>query len=120
VLDPELIVIGGGLGSHGEDVLLDVVRDQLETMTPLSPPPIRPSALKAEAIVLGALAIGLTTAREIVFNRAVATPSSAEGVPRAPAGVPGASSVSAFVRVAHRFGADDCEIAAAVGGPAAR
>ena len=74
VLDPELIVIGGGLASHGEDVLLDVVREQLETMTPLSPPPIRPSALGAEAIVLGALAVGLSTAREIVFEGAVAAP----------------------------------------------
>jgi hypothetical protein len=54
------------------DHLLDVVRAQLEAMTPLTPPPIRPSALKAEATVLGALAIGLSSAREIVFNRAVA------------------------------------------------
>ncbi|MGI8331137.1 ROK family transcriptional regulator [Actinomadura scrupuli] len=75
ILDPQLVVIGGGLGRHGEDVLLDVVRDQLETMTPLSPPPIEVSTLGREAVVLGALAIGLSTAREIVFNRAVAEPA---------------------------------------------
>jgi hypothetical protein len=68
-------VIGGGLGRHGEDVLLEVVRDQLETMTPLNAPPIEVSTLGREAVVLGALAIGLTTTREIVFNRAVAEPA---------------------------------------------
>jgi predicted NBD/HSP70 family sugar kinase len=75
ILDPQLVVIGGGLGRHGEDVLLEVVRDQLETMTPLNAPPIEVSTLGREAVVLGALAIGLTTTREIVFNRAVAEPA---------------------------------------------
>jgi predicted NBD/HSP70 family sugar kinase len=74
VLDPELVVIGGGLGEHGEDVLLGVVRDHLESMTPLESPPIEVSMLSRDAVVLGALAIGLSTAREIVFNRAVAEP----------------------------------------------
>jgi predicted NBD/HSP70 family sugar kinase len=74
VLDPELVVIGGGLGEHGEDVLLGAVRDHLESMTPLGPPPIEVSTLSRDAVVLGALAIGLATAREIVFNRAVAEP----------------------------------------------
>jgi predicted NBD/HSP70 family sugar kinase len=75
ILDPRLVVIGGGLGRHGEDVLLKAVRAQLETMTPLHPPPIEVSTLGREAVVLGALATGLTTAREIVFNRAVAEPA---------------------------------------------
>lgn len=75
VLDPELVVIGGGLGRYGEDVLLDAVRLRLADMTPLSPPPVRLSALAGDATVLGALAIGLATAREIVFNRAVADPA---------------------------------------------
>jgi predicted NBD/HSP70 family sugar kinase len=74
VLDPELVVIGGGLGEHGEDVLLGAVRDHLESMTPLGPPPIEVSTLSRDAVVLGALAIGLATAREIVFNHAVAEP----------------------------------------------
>jgi predicted NBD/HSP70 family sugar kinase len=74
ILDPRLVVIGGGLGRNGEDVLLGAVRDRLEAMTPLSPPPIKVSTLGREAVVLGALAIGLATAREIVFHRAVAEP----------------------------------------------
>jgi predicted NBD/HSP70 family sugar kinase len=74
VLDPELVVIGGGLGENGEDVLLGVVRDHLDSMTPLESPPIEVSMLSRDAVVLGALAIGLSTAREIVFNRAVAEP----------------------------------------------
>lgn len=71
VLDPDLIVLGGGIGGHGADVLLGAVRDQLETMTPLTPPRIEVSALGDDAVVLGALATGLATAREIVFHRAV-------------------------------------------------
>jgi hypothetical protein len=49
--------------------------DMLESMTPLSPPPIQVSTLSHEAVVLGALAIGLSQARETVFNRAVAEPA---------------------------------------------
>ncbi|MBO2454895.1 ROK family transcriptional regulator [Actinomadura barringtoniae] len=75
LLDPQLIVIGGGLGRHGVDVLLDAVRERLADMTPLDPPPIRPSALAEEATVVGALAVGLATALDIVFNRAVAEPA---------------------------------------------
>jgi len=75
LLDPRLIVIGGGLGRHGVDVLLDAVRERLADMTPLDPPPIRPSALAEEATVVGALAVGLATALDIVFNRAVAEPA---------------------------------------------
>ncbi|MCW2942725.1 MAG: hypothetical protein JWN00_5710 [Actinomycetia bacterium] len=75
VLDPELVVIGGGMGRGGEDILLETVRDMLESMTPLSPPPIQVSTLSHEAVVLGALAIGLSQARESVFNRAVAEPA---------------------------------------------
>lgn len=75
LLDPRLIVIGGGLGRHGVDVLLDAVRERLADMTPLDPPPIRPSALAEEATVIGAVAVGLATALDIVFNRAVAEPA---------------------------------------------
>jgi len=72
VLDPELVVVGGGLGSAGEDVLLPAVRDELAAMTPLGPPPVEVSALGSEAVVQGAIATGLTTARDLVFDRALA------------------------------------------------
>ncbi|MFC6878811.1 MULTISPECIES: ROK family transcriptional regulator [Actinomadura] len=75
LLDPRLVVIGGGLGRGGEDVLLGAVRERLADMCPLDPPPVRPSALEEEATVLGALAIGLSTAVDLVFDRAVAEPA---------------------------------------------
>lgn len=71
LLDPELIVLGGGIGGRGSDLLLDEVRDRLETITPLEPPRVETSPLGDDAVVLGALATGLATARAIVFDRAV-------------------------------------------------
>jgi predicted NBD/HSP70 family sugar kinase len=71
LLDPELIVLGGGIGGHGADVLLGAVRERLEAMTPLGPPRIEVSPLDDDAVVLGALATGLATARALVFDRAI-------------------------------------------------
>ncbi|KAB2388062.1 ROK family protein [Actinomadura montaniterrae] len=71
LLDPDLIVLGGGIGGHGADVLLGAVRDRLEAMTPLGAPRVEVSALGDDAVVLGALATGLETARDLVFARAV-------------------------------------------------
>jgi predicted NBD/HSP70 family sugar kinase len=76
ILDPELVVLGGGLGRTGEDLLLEAVRDRLESMTPLTPPPVRISALEDDATVLGAVATALGTGREILFDRAVAEPAT--------------------------------------------
>jgi len=72
LLDPELVVLGGGIGGHGADVLLGAVRERLETMTPLGPPRVEVSPLGDDAVVLGALATGLATARALVFDRAIA------------------------------------------------
>lgn len=71
LLDPELVVLGGGIGGHGADVLLGAVRERLETMTPLGPPRVEVSPLGDDAVVLGALATGLAAARAQVFDRAV-------------------------------------------------
>ncbi len=71
LLDPELVVLGGGIGGHGADVLLGAVRERLETMTPLGPPRVEVSPIGDDAVVLGALATGLATARAWVFDRAV-------------------------------------------------
>jgi predicted NBD/HSP70 family sugar kinase len=65
-LDPELIVIGGGVGQN-LDLLEPTLRDELPLITPMDIPPIRASALGAEAVSLGAVARGLEIARETVF-----------------------------------------------------
>ncbi|MFE0516449.1 ROK family protein, partial [Streptomyces sp. NPDC058964] len=67
VLDPDLVVLGGGVG-HSVDLLLRPVREHLRTLTPLRPK-IAPSRLGEDAVLLGAVATALGTAREMVFER---------------------------------------------------
>ncbi|MFJ3307078.1 ROK family protein [Streptomyces sp. NPDC086549] len=67
VLDPDLVVLGGGVG-HSVDLLLQPVREHLRTLTPLRPK-IAPSRLGEDAVLLGAVATALGTAREKVFER---------------------------------------------------
>ncbi|MCW7942913.1 ROK family transcriptional regulator [Streptomyces hygroscopicus] len=67
VLDPDLVVLGGGVG-HSVDLLLRPVRETLRTLTPLRPK-IAPSRLGEDAVLLGALATALGTARDVVFER---------------------------------------------------
>lgn len=67
VLDPDLVVLGGGVG-HSVDLLLKPVRDNLRTLTPLRPK-LAPSRLGEDAVLLGAVATALGTAREVVFER---------------------------------------------------
>ncbi|MFL5998410.1 MAG: ROK family protein [Streptomyces sp.] len=70
VLDPDLVVLGGGVG-HSVDLLLKPVRDNLKALTPLRPK-LAPSRLGEEAVLLGAVATALGTAREVVFERRTA------------------------------------------------
>jgi predicted NBD/HSP70 family sugar kinase len=70
VLDPELVVLGGGIGRNG-DLLIAPMSERLEKLLPLGPPPLMVSALGDDAVVLGALAIALARAREEVFARAM-------------------------------------------------
>ncbi|MET7685828.1 ROK family transcriptional regulator [Streptomyces sp. NPDC005423] len=67
VLDPDLVVLGGGLG-HSVDLLLRPVRENLRALTPLRPK-IVPSGLGEDAVLLGAVATALGTARDLVFER---------------------------------------------------
>jgi predicted NBD/HSP70 family sugar kinase len=67
VLDPDLVVLGGGVG-HSVDLLLRPVREHLRVLTPLRPR-IAPSRLGEDAVLLGAVATALGTAREVVFER---------------------------------------------------
>ncbi len=68
VLDPGLIVLGGGVGSN-VDVLLEPIQQRLAEMMALEPPPIRVSAVGRESVVLGGLAAGLTAARDMVLEQ---------------------------------------------------
>ncbi|MFF9405189.1 ROK family protein [Streptomyces anandii] len=67
VLDPDLVVLGGGVG-HSVDLLLEPVREHLRTLTPLRPE-VAASRLGADAVLLGAVATALDTARDVVFER---------------------------------------------------
>lgn len=64
-LDPELIVFGGGVGQN-LDLLEPHVTDALAAITPLRPQ-LAAGALGAEAVLRGAVATGVTAARESVF-----------------------------------------------------
>ena len=66
VLDPDLVVLGGGVG-HGADLLLDPVREVLHRTTPLRPR-VGASELGDDAVLLGALTTALRVARPQVFE----------------------------------------------------
>jgi predicted NBD/HSP70 family sugar kinase len=70
VLDPELVVLGGGIGRNG-DLLIAPMEKHLRKLLRMPPPPLMVSALGDDAVVLGALAIALVRAREKVFARAM-------------------------------------------------
>jgi predicted NBD/HSP70 family sugar kinase len=67
VLDPDVVVLGGGVG-HGADLMLDPVRDALHNTTPLRPT-LAASKLGDDAVLLGALTTALRVARPQVFDR---------------------------------------------------
>ncbi|MFF2045681.1 ROK family transcriptional regulator [Kitasatospora sp. NPDC058170] len=67
ILDPDLVVLGGGLGNSA-DLLLEPLERALHRLTPLRPR-LAPSALGEEAVLLGAVATALETARPEVFER---------------------------------------------------
>ncbi|MEU9790714.1 ROK family protein [Streptomyces sparsogenes] len=68
VLDPDLVVLGGGVG-HSADLLLRTVELTLQRIGPLRPR-VAASALGEDAVLLGAVATGLEAARKQVFTRA--------------------------------------------------
>jgi predicted NBD/HSP70 family sugar kinase len=73
VLDPELVVLGGGIGAQAADLLVGPVTDRLRDLVALRPPRIEASTLGTDAVLLGGLAVGLTEARDLVFDRAAAS-----------------------------------------------
>jgi predicted NBD/HSP70 family sugar kinase len=67
VVDPELVVLGGGIGRNG-DLLLDPVERELREISPFHPR-IEVSALGEDAELQGAVALALTSARDRLFER---------------------------------------------------
>jgi predicted NBD/HSP70 family sugar kinase len=71
VADPELVVLGGGIGTNG-DLLLEPVRALLGEWLPY-PPRVEISSLGESAVLMGAVATGLQSALDNVFvNRPTA------------------------------------------------
>lgn len=65
VADVELVVLGGGVGLNG-DLLLPPIRERLDAWLAY-PPRVEVSGLAESAVLMGALAVGLRSARENVF-----------------------------------------------------
>jgi predicted NBD/HSP70 family sugar kinase len=70
VVDVELVVLGGGIGSNG-DLLLEPVRRMLAHWLPF-PPQVEVSTVGEAAVLAGALAVGVRAALENVARREVA------------------------------------------------
>ncbi|MCP2260274.1 Sugar kinase of the NBD/HSP70 family, may containing an N-terminal HTH domain [Streptoalloteichus tenebrarius] len=71
VVDPELVVLGGGIGANA-DLLVEPMTESLRRMTPLAPRVV-PGELAEDAVLVGAVATGLAAARDVVFERGLRT-----------------------------------------------
>ena len=67
IVDPEFVLLGGGVGSN-IDLLRPPLERRLGELTPLAPP-VAEGELGHDAIVLGAIASALDTARDLVFEQ---------------------------------------------------
>jgi predicted NBD/HSP70 family sugar kinase len=67
VLDPELVILGGGIGRNG-DLLLAPIEAELRQLLPFRPRVVV-SALGGDAVLRGAVATALDVARDRVFTR---------------------------------------------------
>ncbi|HYW24578.1 MAG TPA: ROK family transcriptional regulator [Terriglobales bacterium] len=67
ILDPELVVLGGGIGRN-LDLLQDALVRRLHQVTPLRPAVVV-SRLGDDAVLRGAIATALDLARELVYER---------------------------------------------------
>jgi predicted NBD/HSP70 family sugar kinase len=69
VIDPELIVLGGGMGTAA-DLLLEPIDRALRAFTPLVPKVVQ-GELGEDAVLTGAISVGLRAAQGLVFDRRV-------------------------------------------------
>ena len=67
VLDPELVILGGGIGRNG-DLLVEPIERELRDLLPFRPRVVI-SALGEDAVLRGAVATALGIARDHVFAR---------------------------------------------------
>ncbi|NLU71520.1 ROK family transcriptional regulator [Streptomyces sp. HNM0575] len=67
-VDPELVVLGGGVGGHAE-FLLEPLRERLTELVPLPLPELAVSAVGEEAAVLGGIAHARQIAHSSIFER---------------------------------------------------
>jgi len=67
VLDPELVILGGGIGRNG-DLLVEPIERELHDLLPFRPR-VAVSALGEDAVLRGAVATALGIARDHVFAR---------------------------------------------------
>jgi predicted NBD/HSP70 family sugar kinase len=67
IVDPEFVLLGGGVGSN-IDLLRPPLERRLAELTPLAPP-VMEGELGQDATVLGAVASALDTARDRVFEQ---------------------------------------------------
>jgi predicted NBD/HSP70 family sugar kinase len=67
VVDPELVILGGGVGRHAEQ-LLDPIERELRRLLPFRPR-VAISTLGDDAVLLGAITVALEAARERLFAR---------------------------------------------------
>ncbi len=67
VVDPELVILGGGVGRNG-DLLLEPIREELAELSPFRPR-VEVSALGEDAELVGAVSMALEAAQEQLFAR---------------------------------------------------
>ena len=67
VLDPALVILGGGIGANAE-LLLEPVRDRVRELSPFRPA-IEASELREEATLHGSVSLALQTAHAQLFDR---------------------------------------------------
>jgi predicted NBD/HSP70 family sugar kinase len=70
VIDPELVVLGGGVGTTNTDLLQEPMERLLGRTIPLVPR-IVATKLGEDAVLAGAIATALRTAQDVVFDRMV-------------------------------------------------
>jgi predicted NBD/HSP70 family sugar kinase len=68
VLDPDVVMLGGGIGSGAGNLLVGPIRDTLYAISPLRPH-LTVSELGPDAVLAGAKVEGLRLAREQIFGK---------------------------------------------------
>ncbi|MFC4591559.1 ROK family transcriptional regulator [Sphaerisporangium corydalis] len=72
VIDPEIVVLTGGMLLAGGDVLSELVEQELHALT-FPRPPVRMSTVESNPVLTGALGLALATSRDEIFSSTVPT-----------------------------------------------